>query len=224
MNLIVFPLIFDGHKRLGVKNLSFHKDFPKLMKQVPGSRWTPFEKCWHFPYEKKHYEAFLLVFKGVSIEEKLVVNFNENTKNIKPRSRQNSLSEKQLSVLNEIEKQLTLRRYSRSTIKTYKSFFIQYLLFTKSDKPEELEKEDIMEFLLQGMKKKNWSASTQNQAVNAIKFYYEKILGQERSFYELRPRRGTKLPGIFSEKEIVRIFSVVENIKHKSILMIIYSA
>ena len=82
MNLIVFPLIFDGHKRLGVKNLNFHKDFPKLMKQVPGSRWTPLEKCWHFPYEKKHYEAFLLVLKGISIEEKLVVNFNENTKNI----------------------------------------------------------------------------------------------------------------------------------------------
>ena len=224
MRLVLFPIIFENRKRLGVKNLEYDKDFPKLMKQVPGSRWTPQEKCWHFPYHKKSYEAFRLVFKEVEIEEKESPDFGLRIEKKLDEKGKNLLSEKQKLLLNTVEKQLILRRYSRSTIKTYKSFFIQFLLFIKTNNPEELEKADIMEFLLYGVNKKNWSDSSQNQAVNAIKFYYEKILGQERSLYELRPRRGTKLPGIFSEQEIVKIFSVVENIKHKSILMIIYSA
>ena len=224
MKLVVFPLIFENKKRLGVKNLEFDQQFPGLMKQVPGSRWTPREKCWHFPHNRKCYDAFTQIFEGVKIVEKEAQSFNSSNNFKAIETGQSKLSEQKQGVLNEVEKQLTLSRYSRSTIKTYKSFFTQFLLFIQSDKPEELEKADIMKFLLHGMQKKNWSESTQNQAVNAIKFYYEKVLGQERSFYELRPRRGTKLPGIFSEQEIVKIFSVIQNVKHKCILMIIYSA
>ena len=75
MRLVLFPIMFENKKRLGVKNLEYDKDFPKLMKQVPGSRWTPQEKCWHFPYHKKSYEAFRLVFKEVEIEEKESLDF-----------------------------------------------------------------------------------------------------------------------------------------------------
>jgi len=39
---------------------------------------------------------------------------------------------------------------------------------------------------LYSSKEKKWSDSTQNQAVNALKFYYEKVLGQERTYYDLR--------------------------------------
>lgn len=71
--------------------------------------------------------------------------------------------------------------------------------------------------LLESSEKKNWSDSTQNQAVNAVKFYYEKVLGRERTFYELRPRKGRSLPGVFSEREIQRLFGVIENLKHRTV-------
>ena len=60
-----------------------------------------------------------------------------------------------------------------------------------------------MKFLLSSSKEKKWSDSAQNQAVNALKFYYEKVLGQERTFYELRPRKSKRLPGVFSEEEVI---------------------
>ena len=59
--------------------------------------------------------------------------------------------------------------------------------------------------------------------MNAIKFYFEKVLGQPRTFYELRPRKEKKLPGVFSEQEVQRLLGAVRNLKHRTILMLIYS-
>ncbi len=69
-----------------------------------------------------------------------------------------------------------------------------------------------------------WSESAQNQAVNAVKYYYERVLGQERQLYDLRPRTGTRLPEVLSEDEVNLLISVVKNLKHRCILMMIYSA
>lgn len=72
---------------------------------------------------------------------------------------------------------------------------------------------------------KNISISQQNQRINAIKFYYEKILGKEKQLYNLhRPKKEQKLPKVLSKTEIKRILNASENIKHKCILMLIYSA
>lgn len=60
--------------------------------------------------------------------------------------------------------------------------------------------------------------------INAIKFYYEKVLGQQRKFYELRPKKPQQLPLVFTETEIVLLLKPVDNLKHKCILMLIYSA
>jgi site-specific recombinase XerD len=69
------------------------------------------------------------------------------------------------------------------------------------------------------------STSYQNQAINAIKFYFEKVLGGKRATYSIdRPKKEKALPVVLSEEEIVRIFKNIENCKHKAILMVIYSA
>lgn len=61
--------------------------------------------------------------------------------------------------------------------------------------------------------------------INAIKFYYEKVLGQERkTYYVQRPKKSKQLPEVLSEPDVVRILKACENIKHKCILMLVYSA
>lgn len=69
------------------------------------------------------------------------------------------------------------------------------------------------------------SASYQNQAINAIKFYFEKVKTGPRKFYTIaRPRREKIIPQVCSEEEIANIFKFTENLKHRTILMSIYSA
>ena len=62
MKLQVFPLIYEGQKRIGIQPLGFDRDFPTLMKKITGNRWTPNEKCWHIPYHKKAYAELKRLF------------------------------------------------------------------------------------------------------------------------------------------------------------------
>lgn len=67
------------------------------------------------------------------------------------------------------------------------------------------------------------SASYQNQSINAIKFYAEQVLGLERNVYNLdRPMKQQRLPKVLAQQEVLRILSMVNNIKHKAILSTIY--
>ena len=82
-----------------------------------------------------------------------------------------------------------------------------------------------MRFLRYLVDERQISTSYQNQSINAIKFYYEQVLGGKRKFYFLdRPRKEKRLPVVLSEPEVVRIFAQVDNLKHKCLLMLIYSA
>ena len=226
MKVQVFPLKFEGQKRIGIRPLGFDRAFPDLMKQIPGSRWTPAEKCWHIPYQKESYTELKRLFG----EGQIIVLKERPMK--KPANRKSTKKEefpvssplKHGYEVVRLEQQLRLQRYSYNTVKTYKNFFIQFLAFYPDRDPRELNKEAIMRFLLESSEKKSWSDSTQNQAVNAIKFYYEKVLGQKRTFYDLRPRKSRTLPSVFSEKEVQQLLGVVENLKHRTILMLIYSA
>jgi len=69
------------------------------------------------------------------------------------------------------------------------------------------------------------SESKQNLAINAIKFYYEQVLGQDRTIYDIqRPKRGKTLPGVLSMEDVYRLINAPKNIKHRAILHTIYSA
>ncbi len=223
MRIQIFPLTYQGEKRIGIHPLSFDKAFPLLMKKIPGSRWTPDEKCWHIPYRQGAYSELKRLF-GVG---QLIILHQRPQSSSKKVLITTASDHSKLTFKDEIirlEEQLRLRRYSSSTVKTYKSFFTLLLSFYPDKQPSTLKKEEIMRFLLKSIEDRGWSESAQNQAVNAIKFYFEKVLGQERTFYELRPRKSKKLPGVFSEQEIIALFKAIENLKHRTILTLIYSA
>lgn len=128
-------------------------------------------------------------------------------------------------ILYQYEQKLLLGRYSWSTIKSYKTCFKEFLLFYKKESVSTLQKVHIEAFLLHLIQTKKIAHSTQNQYINAIKFYYEKVLGNTRVVYQsMRPRAQKKLPSVFTEQEVTQIIQTVSNLKHKCILMTIYSA
>ena len=101
--------------------------------------------------------------------------------------------------------------------------FINY--YSKKDLLE-ISEEDIKKYLLYLVEKRKVSASYQNQVINAIKFYYEKVCGRKKLPYITidRPFQDKILPTVLSEEEVMRILNSVTNIKHKAILLTIYSA
>ena len=155
MKIQVFPLMYKGQKRIGIRPLGFDQSFPTLMKKIPGNRWTPNEKCWHIPYQQEAYAQLKRLFG----EGQVLILQKSPQANPKKRDITQKIDYSKLIHKDEIirlEERLRLQRYSYSTIKTYKNFFIQFLTFYPDRDPKELKKEDIMRFLLESTEKKRW--------------------------------------------------------------------
>ena len=91
--------------------------------------------------------------------------------------------------------------------------------------PKEITEEQIIEHILKIVEEKNYATKTQNQIVNSIKFYYEKVLGPEKKKYWIpRPRKEQKLPVVASEEEVVRLIAASDNLKHQCVMAMLYSA
>ena len=78
---------------------------------------------------------------------------------------------------------------------------------------------------LQKLIQKGYSDSYVNQMINSIKFYYELVKGMPNRFYSIeRPRKKESLPKVISLEEVKGIIINTNNIKHKCIVSLLYSA
>ena len=115
-------------------------------------------------------------------------------------------------------------RYSGNTIKTYKNAFEEFVNYYPNHKLEEIEENLITDYLRYLVVDRKVSTSYQNQAINSIKFYYERVLkGERKVYYVDRPRKEQVLPVVLSEEEVAKLIQVTENLKHRTILMLAYS-
>jgi len=125
--------------------------------------------------------------------------------------------------LDKLEKEMVVRKYSLKTIKAYVHYNDNFLKFSGKN-PDEMSNTDVKDFLFQMVEEKDVSTSTLNIAINALKFYYGEVLKREFVYEMKRPRKDKKLPVVLSQEEVYRIISSVDNIKHKAILMLVYSS
>jgi integrase/recombinase XerD len=119
---------------------------------------------------------------------------------------------------------LEIRRYSLNTVRTYVQLFETFLNHHPIQDPKNLNESDIREYLSHLVQEAK-SDSYINQSINSIKFYYEVVLGMPNRFYSIeRPIKRQKLPIVLSKEEIKGMIRCTNNIKHKCIVSLLYSA
>ncbi len=127
--------------------------------------------------------------------------------------------------IQEFKKYLEVNRYSQSTINTYVSQITKFFIYHKEKSPGEIRVKDIERYNYYCIMMKKRSSSFQNQVISSIKKFYEKMYNMHINLEEIeRPRKSHPLPKVLSKEEINRLLNAIKNIKHKSIISIIYSA
>jgi site-specific recombinase XerD len=119
--------------------------------------------------------------------------------------------------------EMRIRNFSPKTIKSYLHYNKELLRFA-SKTPLEINSQDIrdyLDFLVLSHK----ASATINLIINALKFYYFKVL--HRNFFHditgvKRPKKEKKLPTVLSKQEIARMISSQDNLKHKLIIQVLY--
>jgi len=178
--------------------------------------WNIQKRAWYIPMNVFNLEVF-----RKTINDLAKITSIEPTDSLKPRPVKSPNHE----IPDAYKKLLQQKRYSISTIKIYSTYFSQFQKYFANYILHEISSDQINAYILELMNKRDISASQQNQRINAIKFYYEKVLGRAKQYYKVeRPRKEKKLPTVLSKQEVNLLLELSVNIKHKCILTTIYSA
>jgi site-specific recombinase XerD len=87
-----------------------------------------------------------------------------------------------------------------------------------------LTESEIREYLLHLLQTRSLTASSVNQVLNALRFLYVELYHMPMVLGEIpRPKRARTLPTVLHETEVQTMIERTENLKHKALLMMVYS-
>jgi len=217
-----------------------------------GARWSATHKRWYTPNTPEDLKNIFTAFKGVAwvdmngLRKKIDAPGTSHEQathrsSIQPTgaskpvvSSTNARTESQVAALpltpgqvealGAMRRKMEVARYSPRSIEVYLGATRQLFQYVQHKHPKNIGTEDIEAFQHHLATMRKVSNSTLNQAVNAIRYYYTQVLGdaQRVTFIE-RPRKEKKLPTVLSEEEVAALLRGVDNLKHRCILMLIYS-
>ena len=105
-------------------------------------------------------------------------------------------------ILDILVNKLKYFNYSNSTIRMYYCYVKKFLEYTNKY-PQHLVSSDFQNYLDNN---KFTSISQQNQIINAIKFFYEKVLNKKYNKIDFtRPRKEKRLPQIIEKEFLIEI-------------------
>jgi integrase/recombinase XerD len=189
-----------GEDRIAVY---FKKD-PLLIarvKKLDGVRWSQQLLVWHLPDTEAYRKKFGL-----------------------PLAADTMPSNEGIEAITRFKNHLRSKRYSENTIKTYSDALKSFLVFYRLKAISEIDNEDVINYNTDYILKNKLSASYQNQIVNAIKLFFKttqnKVIDVELIH---RPKRAKVLPNVLSKEEVKLLLEAHGNLKHKTMLSLIYS-
>lgn len=117
------------------------------------------------------------------------------------------------AVFRELRNAVKMRHYSSSTLRTYEGWTRKFQAYAKSKDPSLVGVEDVKAFLSWLAVEKNVSASSQNQAFNALLFLFRHVLGKEFGKVDgvVRAKRRPYIPVVLSKDEVHRIIGCLDN-------------
>jgi len=200
MNWSAKIITYKKEKRIAV---SFEKNAALIarIKELDGARWSQSLHIWHIPDTEENRVRFKITPIWQTIP-----------------------SAEGQEQIEKFKQWLRSKRYSESTITTYSEALKSFLIFYREKPVAEITNEDVIIYNNEFILKNNLSSSYQNQIVNALKLFFRTVQNKVIAVDAIhRPKRAKVLPNVLSKEEIKLILNAHSNIKHKTMLSLIYS-
>ncbi|MFN8296292.1 MAG: tyrosine-type recombinase/integrase [Chitinophagales bacterium] len=198
---------FDVHENKNVILIKFpyNKDLIERVKKLVGVKWSHSKKAWYVLDTQAYREKFDLEDKPIG--KNAITKIHDINK---------TAYQKYIELL-------YLLGYSKTTIKTYSVEFAQLLYLLKEKDVSLLSTEQIKSYLLYCLQVLKLSENQVHSRINAIKFYFERVLKQPKIVMEIpRPQKPLLLPKVIAIDDIANMIKQTENLKHKTLLMLVY--
>jgi integron integrase len=115
------------------------------------------------------------------------------------------------AVLNQLRTEMRARHYSLRTEQAYAHWMRRFVTFHRLKSPRELGPEAVKEYLEFLAEERQVAASTQNQALNALVFLYEQVLGEPLGTIGdfTRAKRPRRPPVVLTREEVNRLLDAL---------------
>lgn len=130
---------------------------------------------------------------------------------------------KYANVLKNLIAELRLRNYSGRTIESYVYHNNKFLEFIDKS-PKDVNKEDIKNYLTYLVTNKEIEPTTFNIILSSLKFYYGEVLKKRFKVDFKAAKLDKHVPTVIAREDIKRMIEATENIKHKLIIVMLYSS
>lgn len=232
------PFHYRGGEVIGF-DLLLDNELEKEIRKLRGIKWCGERKMWYIPLNKESYEKAKDYFKDkLCFDAALLRRYLEQRKTVKPLVQLPTVSKarakllidfplgkENLKAFEQYQSLLKLKGYSPRTFETYCNAFHPLLRLLGGVAVSTLTKQHIQAYLLWLLEKKGYTFANLHTVINAVKFYFEKVEGRGKEFYDLpRPKKSQKLPSVLAEEEVISLITKTGNLKHRALLMTSYSA
>lgn len=128
-------------------------------------------------------------------------------------------------LLKKAKQKLIIRNYSERTVASYLSAINHFSNWLIIEKVTQVNDSIVEKYLYHLKDTKNRSISSMKQTIASLKFIYSDVLNKDiPSSLIIQFRKEEKIPVVLSEEEVTRLLNSVNNLKHRAILMTIYSS
>lgn len=236
-----------GSHRLGIHFDNYGSINGPLHKA--GALWSRTHKCWHVPLHKQAFDKVMAILTPLaSINRSKLDAYLTQQKQpsatatvptpatvpaIKkpipaekiPATPTPYINEANAAALQQTQQALILKGYSQSTQRTYLTELRLFFAQLGKHEAHTFTTQRLKDYLSYCHTQLQLSENTIHSRMNALKFYYEQVLGKEKLFWEIpRPKKHVQLPKLLNEEELAKLFNALDNKKHKAMLFTIYSA
>ena len=118
---------------------------------------------------------------------------------------------------------MQLHHFTESTQKSY-LIAVSGLAKYYRMSPDKISEDNLKDYILYLINDRNFKWSTINTITAGLRFFYRKTLGKENLALSIHLRKNPRpLPEVFSQDELLRLFSCVRNHKHRVMIMTAYA-
>jgi integrase/recombinase XerD len=195
------------HRGNNVIFIKFEKNYELIIrvKKLVGVKWSNTKTMWYVPDNASYRQQFKLA--PIQLHNNCPTEIHTN-----------NIPAWELFV-----KLIQQKGYSPNTLRTYTNEFSFFLKTLKGTSAESLNTDRINDYLHYCITTLKLSEGQVHSRINALKFYYEKVLNRSKIELKLtRPKKPLALPKALSFQDVQAILNATENNKHYFILALTY--
>ncbi|MCA0133756.1 tyrosine-type recombinase/integrase [Winogradskyella alexanderae] len=226
---ITLKPLWHNNRKLVTVHFDFNEEVENYVKVFDGMRYsrtyityytvftnTMVNELFEYFRTKKWYVDYSAFKQNTSIYKKEVYYIDNYKLPELSNDRQNEIQK--------FRKWLQQKRFSKNTVHTYVEVTGLFLRYLELKGIEDISARSIEQFNYDFIFKTKKSVSYQNQCISGIKQFIDFKQLDIDNVEIKRPNKDKKLPSVLSKQEVKAILDSTTNLKHRTLLSVVYSA